>query len=147
MAGPDLGGFDPDAFRDGIHLAMQMGAAPEADEQVTFLFAPQLVYNSPTDDSNVPFDPSATVVETTPAPVRVPCAVEYFDATAQLTELGAVSPTRVEILLMDVDYEQVKDAVAVVIHGDRYNYRKTEPPSGLFSVGIYTLHFDAEDES
>lgn len=140
-------GFDADEFRSAIQFAMTMGAAPKEEEQVTFLFAPQLVYSAPTDDTNVPFDPNATVVETMPEPVRVPCAVEYFDATGQLTELGIVAPTRVELLLLDTDYEQVKDAVAVVIHGDRYNYRKTEPPSGLFTVGIFTLHYDAVDES
>lgn len=140
---------DPSAaqrFRDGIAFAMEMGAPPEEERQVTFLFAPQLVYNRPTDESGLPFDPTATVTEEAVPPVRVPCAVQFYDSRGQVTELGILSPTRVEITLLDEHYELVKDAIAVVIDGDRFNYRKTEPPSGLFSVGLYVLHFDAEDD-
>jgi hypothetical protein len=34
-----------------------------------------------------------------------------------------------------------------MIDGDRYNYRRTEPPRGLFDVGVYRVHVLAEDES
>jgi hypothetical protein len=35
----------------------------------------------------------------------------------------------------------------VVAHGDRYNYRRTEPPTGLFDVGLYVMHFTAQSET
>lgn len=146
MAGADPG-FNAAEFREAIHFAMRMGAAPETDEQVTFHFASTLTYNLPGDGADVPFDPDATVTRTTPTPVRVDCAIEYYDAENQPTNFGLLAPTRLTLTLLDEDYEQVKDAAYVVAHGDRYNYRRTEPPSGLFDVGLYTMHFTSESES
>ena len=146
MAGADAG-FDAREFRDAIHFAMRMGAAPGSDDQVTFHFPSQLVYNTNVDGANVPFDPAATVTSSTPAPVRVDCAVEYFDVENQPTSFGLLAPSRLTITLLDVDYEQVKECSYVVVHGDRYDYRRTEPPSGLFDVGLFTMHFTAQSET
>jgi hypothetical protein len=146
MAGTDPG-FNAAEFREAIHFAMAMGAAPDAAEQVTFHFASTLTYNVPADGAQVPFDPSATVTKTTPDPKRVDCAVEYFDSENQPTNFGLLAPTRLAITLLDVDYEEVQDATYVVVHGDRYDYRRTEPPSGLFDVGLYTMHFTAQSET
>lgn len=146
MAGSDPG-FNAGEFRDAIHFAMQMGAALDASEQVTFHFASTLTYNVPADGAAVPFDPNATVTRVTPDPMRVDCAVEYFDMENQPTSFGLMAPSRLAVTLLDVDYEQVKDCSYVVIHGDRYNFRRTEPPSGLFDVGLYTMHFTAENET
>jgi hypothetical protein len=147
MAGADAG-FNAAEFRDAIHFAMQMGAAPDLDEQVTFHFASTLTYNVPADGAQVPFDPTATVTSApSAAPVRVPCAVEYFDAENQPTNFGLMAPSRLSITLLDEDYERVKASTYVVAHGDRYNYRRTEPPSGLFDVGLYTMHFTAVNET
>lgn len=145
MAGsnPD---FNAAEFRTGIQAAMEMGAALEADEQVTFHFPSTLVYNTPADDTDTPFDPTTTVTATPAVPKRVPCAVEYFDAENQPTSFGLIAPTRLEIMLLDEDYEQVKAATYVVAHGDRYNFRRTQPPGGLFDVGLYVMHFTAVNE-
>lgn len=146
MAGSNSG-FDAAEFRNAIHFAMNMGAAPDASERVTFHFANQLTYNVPTDGANVPFDPEATVTRYVPDPVQVDCAVEYFDSENQPTRLGLLAASRLAITLLDEDYEQVKDAAYVVAHGDRYDYRRTEPPSGLFDVGLYVMHFTSESET
>jgi hypothetical protein len=146
MAGANAD-FNATEFRNQIKFAMQLGAAPEASEQVYFHFASTLVYNTPTDGANVAFDPAATVTNTTPAPVQVDCAVEYFDAENQPTSFGLLAPSRLAITLLDDDYDQVKDCSYVVIHGDRYDYRRTEPPGGLFDVGVYTMHFTARSET
>jgi hypothetical protein len=146
MAGTDAG-FNASEFRDAIHLAMHMGAAPDPAEQVVFHFESALTYNVPADGAQVPFDPTATVTRTTPTPKTVDCAVEYFDAENQPTGFGLLAPTRLAITLLDEDYDQDKDAAYVVAHGDRYDYRRTEPPSGLFDVGLYTMHFTARGES
>jgi hypothetical protein len=146
MAGsnPD---FNAAEFRAGIHLAMEMGAALDADEQVTFHFPSTLVYNTPGDETDTPFDPTTTVTSTPVTPKRVPCAVEYFDAENQPTNFGLLAPSRLEITLLDEDYEQIKNASYVVVHGDRYNYRRTQPPQGLFDVGLYVMHFTAVNEA
>ena len=146
MAGSNAG-FNGAEFREAIHLAMEMGAAVDSAERVTFHFPSQLVYNAAVDGANVPFDPAATVTNTTPTPVQVPCAVEYFDAENQPTSFGLIAPSRLSVTLLDEDYSKVKGCAFVVVHGDRYNYRRTEPPSGLFDVGLYTLHFTSQSET
>lgn len=146
MAGADSG-FNSAEFRDAIHFAMKMGAAPEVDEQAIFHFATASAFTAPADGADVPFDPSAVITTTTPDPVKVDCAIEYLDSENQPTSFGLMAPTRIVVTLLDVDYEQVQDAAYVVIHGDRYDYRRTEPPAGLFDVGLYTMHFTARNET
>lgn len=149
MAIPTAGnqGFSSAQFKDAIHLAMQMGAAPDPADQVKFHFPSQLVFNGSADGQEVPFDPTATVTSTTPTPVHVDCAIEYLDYEDQVTSFGLMAPTRVALTLLDDDYEQVKDCSYVVIGGDRYDYRRTEPPAGLFDVGLYVMHFTARNET
>lgn len=146
MAGTNRN-FDRDAFVQGIHLAMTMGAAPVEENQVTFHFPSTLVYTGPADAEDVPFDPDVTVTSSNPEPVRVPAAVEYYDASGLLIEPGVAQPTRIRITLLDEDYEQVKDANRVTAGGDTYHYRRTEPPSGLFDVGLFIMHFHAASET
>lgn len=146
MAGTNPG-FNAAAFRDAIHFAMQMGAPPDAGERVTFHFASQLVYNGSIDGDAVPFDPTVTVTSTEPPTKQVDCAVEYFDSENQPTNFGLLAPSRIAVTLLDVDYAQVKTCSYVVVHGDRYDYRRTEPPSGLFDVGVYTMHFTSNSET
>lgn len=139
--------FDAGAFRSAIQFVYQMAAAPVPDDQVTFHFESQLIYNVPVDQDGRPFDPNATVVKTTPPVAKVACAVEYVDAENQPTDFGLLAPSKVKISLLDEDYALVKDAVYVVIAGDRYNYRRTFPPSGLFDVGIFTILYVSENET
>jgi hypothetical protein len=141
------GGFDPRAFRSGIRFVFDMAASPTADEQVAFYFPATLVYNRTVDTEDVPFDPAATVTSTPTAPIKVPCALEYVDSEGSSGPFGVITPTRVTTTLLDEDYEQVKGATYIVIAGDRYNYRRTEPPSGLFDVGLYVMHWAAVDET
>lgn len=147
MAGTNPG-FNAAGFRKAIKSAMQMGASPTEGERATFHFAAQLIYNSGNVDGDlVPFDPAATVVSTEPPTVQVDCAIEYFDAEAQPTAFGLMSPTRIAVTVLDVDYERVKDCAYVVVAGDRYDYRRTEPPAGLFDVGLFVMHFTARNET
>lgn len=139
--------FNAAEFRTAIQFAMTMGAAVDVGERASFHFPSQLVYNAPADGAQVPFDPAATVTKTEPTPVQVNCAIEYFDVENQPTDFGLLAPSRLTITLLDEDYEKVKGCSYVVVHGDRYNYRRTEPPSGLFDVGIYTMHFTAQSET
>lgn len=146
MAGSNSG-FNSAAFRAGIQFVFTMAASPVAEEQVAFFFPSQLVYNKSVDTEDVPFDPAATVTSIPSVPVRVPCAVEYFDNEGNAGTFGVITPSRVAVTLLDEDYQKIKGAIYVVIGGDRYNYRRTEPPSGLFDVGLYVLHFTAENET
>lgn len=148
MAGVFPGG-GANRFREGIRFAMEMGAPPEEANQATFTFPPVLEYveGEEVDSSGVPFDPTVPVRETRPDPVRVPCAIEYYDERGQQTSFGDLHATRVKVLLLDEEHEKVEGCDAVLLGGDRYLYRYTTPPSGLFSVGIFELWFHAEIES
>lgn len=148
MAGtnPD---FDAQGFRDAITAVQQMAMSPVDAEQPSFFMPSTLVYTGTpaTASDGAPFDPAKTVQRVPPPPIRVPCSVTYYDRMGEITNIGLVTPTRISIDFLDEHYVKVKGCEFVVIDGDKYVYRRTEPPSGLFDVGIYTMHFDAEDES
>lgn len=145
MAGSNPG-FNPAEFRNAIRFVYDMAAVPVEEEQATFYGESTLVFTGSVDDDNIPFDPTETVVRQPAIGIRVPCGIEYFDSQGQPVVFGQLTPSRVAITLLDEDYAQVKDSAYVVIGGDKYLYRRTEPPSGLFDVGLYVMHFQAENE-
>lgn len=138
--------FDGEVFREAIRFVYTMAAPTVPVDQVTFFTAPQLVYNTPVDAEDVPFDPQATVTRQQSPGIRVPCGVEYFDTDGAPVVFGTVTPSKVAVTLLDEDYQQIKGVSYIVIAGEKYNYRRTEPPSGLFDVGLFTIHFQAENE-
>jgi hypothetical protein len=99
------------------------------------------------DGDHVPFDPTATVTSTEPPTVQVDCAIEYFDAEAQPTNFGLIAP------VPDRGHRprrRLRAGQGVLLRGgrgDRYDYRRTEPPNGLFDVGVYTMHFTSNSET
>lgn len=140
--------FNSTAFRTGIRFVFNMAAPPLSNEQVFFYFPSQLIYNSTSlDGEGVPFDPAATVTRQVPAPVQVPCGVGFTDTSGQQIDFGLVIPAKLEITLLDEDYQQVEGCSYVVVRGEKYNYVNTEPPTGLFDVGIYALHFVSESST
>lgn len=145
MAGtnPD---FPSEEFRSAIRFVYDMAAPPLEEEQVTFFGESTLVYTGSVDDESIPFDPTHTVVRQPAIGKTVACGVEYFDNEGQPVVFGTVTPSRIAITLLDEDYAEVKGSSYVVIAGEKYLYRRTEPPSGLFDVGLYTMHFTAENE-
>lgn len=145
MAGTNAS-FNADKFRTAIRFAMTMGAPPAAGDQLSFHWNPTATTAAVKDGEGVPFDPSAAITRTTPPPVTKPCAVEFLDAADQPTPFGAVIPSKVTVILLDEDYDAVKDADYVVIGGDKY-VRSHEPPSvGLFDVGVHEIVYIAENE-
>lgn len=147
MAGTNRA-FPAAAFRAAIQGAYDMAAAVNADDQATFYFPTQLVYNtSAVDGAGVPFDPNTTVTRTVPTPVKVPCGIEYFSSTGEVTVFGDTVPARAVITVLDEDYEQIEGCLYVVLGGEKYKLTETEPPSGLFDVGLYTMHFKSENSS
>lgn len=145
MAGKN-NGFNAKAFRSAIRQVYTMAAPPVSDEQATFFFPPQLVYNVGTDAEDTPFDPSATVTRTQPPAVKVPCALD-FKGVSEMSDFGLLSPAKIAITLLDEDYAKVAGFAYVVIRGERYNYASVDPPSGLFDVGLYTVHVVAESQT
>lgn len=139
--------FNADTFRNAIRFAFEMEADPDVDNRLTFHFGPTVAFTGNADGDKVPFDPNEAPITTTPAPINVPCDVQFTAATDAPTSFGTVIPAKVKVLLLDEDYEQVKDAAFVVMNGDRYNRQYIPPSSGLFNVGLHEMVFQAENET
>lgn len=146
MAATDGADFDADAFIAGIHLAMSIGAPADEEDRATFHFAPVVTNTDPADDENVPFNIDATPVVNTPATKTVPCAIQYVDAEGKVENFGIIVPAKVVLTFLEEDYLQIVGFDWVAIAGNRYYYRKTAPPVGMFTVGVWEVHCVAEDE-
>lgn len=138
MAGssPD---FDTAGFNAAIRAAMQMGAPLAEEDRATFHF-PQTGTATHRSEDDVPWDPDVVHDRQGADPVTVDCAVEYAQPADQDTRLGIIRPTRIQITLLQADYDLVKGCEYVVYGGERYAYRATEDMA-LFDAGVYTLHF------
>lgn len=139
--------FDAGEFRTAIRFVFDMAAPPIEGERAVFIFPTGLAYTAPVDGEDVPFDPDATVVRTPGRTVsNVPCGIEYQDEQGNEVVFGTITATRIVVTFLDQDYRKVAGCAFVAIAGDRYIYKRTEPPSGLFDVGIYRMHFQAEND-
>lgn len=146
MAG-SVPGFNAADVRAGLRLAMTIGLPPVEADQPTFYFPREVTNTERADDEDVPFDPDARPTLAPARSVKVPCAVEYFDAAGKIENFGVITPSKIAVTLLDEDHDKVRGFEYVVIGGDRYWYRRTEPPLGLVSVGVWIVHCTAEDES
>jgi hypothetical protein len=145
MAGTKRG-FNANKFREKIRFVFTMEAPPEEDRQLTFHFTSTIDIVGPADGDSVPFDPTEPVTRTTRPPLKRPCDVQFVQVADEGTTFGVVVPAKLKVLLLDEDYDDVKDASFVIMNGDRY-LRHYEPPSfGLFDVGLHEMVFIAENE-
>lgn len=156
-------GFDPVEFRNAIHFAMQMGTPPDPDMRLKFMRQPagrtywkdgvQLNTTPRTDRDGKPFDPDIEVRKPAPEAYTMPgggqvdCAIEVTRADADELPVGNFEPTKLIITLLDEEYAVVKDCRQVVYNGDLYRFGYAPEALGLFSVGVNTMIFYAENES
>jgi hypothetical protein len=145
-------GFNEADVLEGLYLAMAFGAPNDPAKQATFYKTPILDADNNSDDEGIPFDPSVNVSRT-PVTVKVPCAVEYVDAADQYEEFGVRQPSKVKVTLLGPDYDTVvgtDTAVPpfsyVIVSGQKYLYRKSEPVVALGSIDVHVIHCQAEDE-
>lgn len=155
MAGTNAA-FDAAAFRDGITLAMQMGAPPDPAIAAVFVFPDGavvftknnvVVTNPKLDRDGYPFDPD---IKRTPAPgarVTVNCAIEMVKADQEEIPVGSFRPVKAIVTLLDVDYAQVKGCKEMIFNNDRYIYGYEPGALGLFEVGVHTMIFYAVQET
>lgn len=142
MAGTQPG-FNGNDFRTAIRFVYEMAAPNVQEEKVYFFKDPRLVYNLGVDNENLPFDPASTVTRTQDAPKTVPCGIELRDSNGVVTDLGIASGAFLVLTLLDKDYAKVKDSDYVTLRGEKYNYSHTVPPTSLFDVSLYEMHFEA----
>lgn len=137
----DLVGFDPDVFRTNIRNTMIMGLPVPTNERPTFYFPEVLTYASGTllDSEGRPIDPRVKPTRTSPAPVQVPCAVEFAsDTTNDQNLAGTFWQSRASLTLLDTEYAQVVDAIEVDLATRRYLIQEMTEV-GLSTVTVYTL--------
>lgn len=144
MAG-QIPGFDPDAFRDGIRFAMDLGAPPDASLQATFVFPKVKTTTGPVNAQGVPLDPSAraTFAPSKP-PVKVACGIEYGDGTTTDTSIGRFSTDKIVVTVLDSEYEQIQGFELVLFNTVPYYYKKELRVAGLGPVGVYQFLCVAE---
>lgn len=139
MAGTNAA-FDPAAFRDAIHLAMQMGSPTQTAAQATFRWNKAQTFN-PQDPAHRPYRWDETVVaDTTPAPVVLQnVAAEYSgSASSTGTGVGSFTPLKVQLTILDTDYAAVAGADLVDLGGSTWEVIAVTNEA-LFSVDVYTI--------
>jgi hypothetical protein len=139
--------FNGPAFRNAIRFVNEMAAPPLPADQLVFHFTAAVAFAGYSDGDQVPFNPAEAVTRTIPAPISVPCSVEFTPAADVPTAFGTVVPAKIKVLLLDEDYLLVADASYVVSDGDRYNRQFVPPSFGLFDVGLHEMTFVAENET
>jgi hypothetical protein len=140
-------GFNANAVRAGLHTAMQFGTPSDPGMRATFITLVSDTTAAPADDEGTPFDPAASITPGTPKSVQLLCAVEYIDVMDKLTAFGYTTPSRVRITLLDTEYAQIEGFTFVVIGGDRYDFRKLQPPLGMGPITVYVVECEAVDVS
>jgi hypothetical protein len=137
--------FDRIAILRGLYTAMEFGEPTRTSDKATFFTLVSEVAVE-RDDDGIPFDSTYRRTRV-PRSMQVPVAIEFIDKADQSESFGYIQSTRVKLTLLDPDYQKVKGFNYVVIGGDKYNYRITEPPVALGAIDVWTVHVVAEDES
>lgn len=142
-------GFNAQEVRDGIRLAMNIGLPPITNDQPLFVWDAPKETLSTEDEGGTPFvwDAPLPGPEVAPhAPVRVPCAIEYFDSAGELQPFGPMASSHLLLTLLDQEYVQIEGFSRVIIGGNSYEYERTAPPIGLDVVGVWQIHVRSDDE-
>ena len=139
-------GWDEERVKSGIHTAMGFGEPTRTEDKATF-YVPRPADEpvAPGNSEGVPWNP-AEKRNTKRDAIQVACAIEKFERADDTGTYGTLQPDRIVITLLDGEYQQVKGFEYVVAGGDRYYYRKTDPPVALGSIDVWTVHATAQDE-
>jgi hypothetical protein len=139
--------FNQAQFETGIRTAMGVGLPPALSNRPVFVFADTITNTLPADQEHVPFDPTATPVVAAGNQLSgITCAIEYVDLAGDVVDLGNITPTRLKITMLDAEYQLVQGFDHVLMAGDRYFYRRTEPPIGMVDSTVWIIHCIAEDD-
>lgn len=139
-------GFNASRVQEGLYKAMGFGEPTRTADKATFFF----VTSTPpagvvVDMDDTPFDPDVRPTRSIQS-VQVPCAIEFFDRADRAESFGVIAPSRIQITLLDVDYQKIKGFDYVAAGGDKYIYHSTEPPNALGTIDVWTVWASAEDE-
>lgn len=146
MAGSDPG-FNAAEFRDAIHFAMRMSAAPNPTQRLTFRWSTEHTY--PIEDrAHKPYNwTEAPATTDTITDLQVDCAFEFLPSSSEVaTAIGVFRDVRVKITLLDSEYDAIlahgngRFPDLVVADDDTYEVKFIPPPQGLFEVAVWTVY-------
>lgn len=147
MEVPGVTGFNAREVRDGLRLAMNIGLPPDLADQPVFVFPAATTTTGVFDADRIPLDWQAArthaLADTT---YQVPCAVQDADTGVMVSNFGAVMPDRVLLTFLDEDYVLIEGFTYCELGQNRYYRKKTKPPLGLVSVGVFQVLCQTDDE-
>ena len=145
--------FNASEFSDAIKQTMRMGMPSDPDEQLVWHINPVVSF-SYQDPAIKPYDWSATPVVDQPGDpdhptgiVSVDYALEFAASGGGETEVGRFDQSRLTVTVLDLDFEQIKNADYAKIGNVYYDIKFIGPPTGLFDVTVYTIYLVARDEA
>lgn len=139
--------INKDAVLAGLHIAMDFGSPNNVADKTTFYMPRTSTASGNVDSHGVPFNASNRRTFSPLIKIVVPCAVEFQDARGKIETFGIINPSKVILTLLDPDYQKIKGFEYITIGGQKFLYRKTEPPIALGSLDIWNVHCTSEDES
>ena len=154
MAIPDDVNFGSDfsqsEFEAAITSVMQMAAPEDVAMQATFRWKSSKTFDRP-DRSGRPLslDDAPSATSSTPDMV-VDCLVTFRSGvsdSSEFTNMTEFIRPRATIQLLDGEYQKIKDADEVLLGGNLYEIKFTQPPEGLFGVTNWYMQCQAVDES
>lgn len=149
MAGSNTG-FDADAFKAGIYLAMEMGSPNATVDKATFYWITENTYDD-ADNAGAPWDWGATpvVVDETSPVVLDRVALEFIPRStlSQGNAVGSFNTPRAVITVLDDEWDQIEGFDYCEISGNRYGVDYIRPKLALFEVDVVQVELVAVDES
>lgn len=147
MLVPQISGFDAAAVRDGLRLAMNIGAPPDISNQAVFVFPASTTTTAPHDVDGIPLDWQAArtkaLADTT---FQLPCAVQDAASGLVVSNFGPMMPSRIILTLLDEDYALIEGFTYCELGTNRYYRKETLPPLGMVSIGIFQVVCVSDDE-
>lgn len=145
---PRAAGFNSAEVRDALKFAMKMGLPDAVEERITFMWRKQRDYQSK-DPAGRPYNwRSQPTSDDTPDPVQIDAAIQFSDrmTNSSGTALGQFDAARIQVTVLDVDYELVRGANIIMANGATYTIDFVAPPEGLFDMTVYTIYASSVDE-
>lgn len=141
----------PDSVGVALRRTMVLGLPIDDADKPTFYFERQVSWADQDAEGN-PWDwTSAPAADTTKAPVKPICAVEFFAplgrAGSQFSDAGDFFPSTVVITMLEEDFLTVVDSSYVTIGPalTKWWFRYNRPALGLGGLSVYQATFQAED--
>ena len=139
--------LDTTSAAAGIRVAMQIGTPADPAARPVFIL-PVDPTGTGLDERGVPFDPSQAMSAQTTELTGVLCAYDAIilrNDDVEKTTGVATQQVRITVTLLDTEYQQVKECIAVRIGGSTYWRWRDNLPYAIGAMGVWQIMFRAGD--